>query len=77
MKNCLLWLVLNYFDIPQDYYDLGFWGSFEKHVGMTKQEFYDSYNNFLRSGKPDDEPPAGWARPEGPIVEYADFLGIN
>ena len=36
-------------DIPQDYYDLGFWGSFEKHIGMTNQEFYDAYNKLLRS----------------------------
>ncbi|MQF49140.1 hypothetical protein FIM08_04515 [SAR202 cluster bacterium AC-647-N09_OGT_505m] len=63
-------------DIPQDYYDLGFWGSFEKHVGMTKQEFYDSYNEFLRTGDPDDEPPDGWAPPQNYISEHADFLKI-
>ena len=63
-------------DIPQDYYDLGFWGSFEKHVGMTKQEFYDSYNQFLRTGDPDDEPPEGWAPPANYISEHADFLKI-
>jgi len=63
-------------DIPQDYYDLGFWGAFEKHVGMTKQEFYDEYNAFLRTGGPEDEPPAGWAPPKGPISAYADFLQI-
>ena len=63
-------------DIPQDYYDLGFWGSFEKHVGMNKQEFYDSYNQFLRTGDPDDEPPEGWAPPENYISEHADFLKI-
>ena len=34
-------------------------------------------NCFLRSGRPDDEPPAGWVPPAGPITEYADFLGIN
>ena len=28
-------------DILRDYYELGFCGSFEKHVGMTKQVFYD------------------------------------
>lgn len=63
-------------DIPRDYYDLGFWGAFEKHVGMTKQEFFDDYNEFLRSGDPDDDPPAGWVPPEGPISAYADFLQI-
>jgi hypothetical protein len=63
-------------DIPQDYYDLGFWGSVKKHTGMTKQEFYDSYNEFLRTGDPDDEPPDGWVPPENYISEYADFLKI-
>tara|TARA_B100001123_G_scaffold113092_1_gene131741 strand:+ start:3889 stop:5259 length:1371 start_codon:yes stop_codon:yes gene_type:complete len=63
-------------DIPQDYYDLGFWGALEKHAGMSKQEFYDSYNEFLRAGDPDDEPPYGWAPPENYISEHADFLKI-
>ena len=63
-------------DIPQDYYDLGFWGAFEKHIGMTNEEFYDSYNNFLRSGDPEDDPPEGWMLPKGPISEYADFWEI-
>jgi len=63
-------------DIPQDYYDLGFWGSLEKHAGMSKQEFYDSYNEFLRTGGPDDEPPDGWEPPENYISEHADFLKI-
>ncbi len=63
-------------DIPQDYYDLGFWGAFEKHVGMNKQEFYDNFNAFLRSGNPEDEPPEGWAPPEGDIASYANFLEI-
>ncbi|MCH2619774.1 MAG: hypothetical protein MKZ83_05430, partial [Candidatus Poseidoniia archaeon] len=60
-------------DIPQDYYDLGFWGSFEKHIGMTNKEFYDAYNKFLRSG---NDPPQGWTPPQGPISEYADFWEI-
>jgi hypothetical protein len=63
-------------DIPQDYYDLGFWGAFEKHVGMTNQEFYDAFNKFLRSGDIDDDPPEGWTFPEGPISAYADFWEI-
>ena len=63
-------------DIPQDYYDLGFWGALEKHAGMSKQEFYDSYNEFLRAGDPDDEPPDGWAPPENYISEVAEFLKI-
>ena len=63
-------------DIPQDYYDLGFWGSFEKHIGMEKQEFYDAYNNLITSGDVNDTPPENWAPPAGPISEYADFLKI-
>jgi hypothetical protein len=63
-------------DIPQDYYDLGFWGAFEKHIGMTNEEFYDAYNKLLRSGNADDDPPEGWMPPKGPISEYADFWGI-
>ncbi|MCL0032044.1 hypothetical protein M1N14_01165 [Dehalococcoidia bacterium] len=63
-------------DIPQDYYDLGFWGSFEKHMSMEKQEFYDAYNKLITSGDVNDAPPEGWAFPEGPISEYADFLKI-
>ena len=63
-------------DIPQDYYDLGFWGSFEKHIGMTKLEFYDNFNVFLRAGDPEDEPPPGWQPQIGPFINYADFLLI-
>ena len=63
-------------DIPQDYYDFGFWGSFEKHIGMTNQEFYDAYNMLLTSGDINDDPPDGWTFPEGPISAYADFLEI-
>ena len=63
-------------DIPQDYYDLGFWGAVKKHLGFTEQEFFDEYNAFMRSGDPGDEPPAGWSPPQGPISAYADFLQI-
>ena len=63
-------------DIPQDYYDLGFWGSFEKHIGIDKQDFYEQFNSFLRSGNPEDEPPEGWSPPEGDLASYANFLEI-
>ena len=63
-------------DITQDYYDLGFWGSFEKHMGMTNEEFYDAFNKFLKSGDIDDDPPEGWTLPDGPISAYADFWKI-
>jgi len=63
-------------DIPRDYYELGFWGALKKHTGMNQQEFFDSYNKFLRAGNPDDEPPAGWSPNEEEINKYADFLNI-
>jgi hypothetical protein len=63
-------------DIPQNYYELGWWGAFEKDVGLTKQEFFDEYNQFLRSGNPEDEPPIGWSPPDGPISEYANLCDI-
>ena len=63
-------------DIPRDYYELGFWGALKKYIGMNQQEFFDSYNKFLRAGNPDDEPPAGWSPNEQEINKYADFLNI-
>ena len=58
--------------IPKDAYELGFEGSFIKHVGMTPQEFYDIHNTFMRQGDPNDDPPEGFY-PEGDIKEYIDF----
>ena len=43
---------------------------------MNKQDFFDSYNQFLRTGAPYDEATDGWAPPENYISEYADFLKI-
>ena len=36
-------------DIPADYYELSFWGSIEKHLGLTELEFYVEFNALLRS----------------------------
>ena len=63
-------------DIPQDYYDLGFWGAIKKHLGMTKTEFYDAFNEFMRSGKAGDKPPKGWKPSENEIQLHANFLDI-
>ena len=60
----------------EDMWELGFDGSFEKHVGMTKEEFYDSYNAFMRSGDPDDPPPPGFF-PDRPLAELVDFWSIQ
>ena len=61
-------------DIPQDYYQLGFWGAFEKHVGMSKQEFYDDFNSYMRTGDPEADIPDDWA-PQASDLSY--FLDIQ
>ena len=62
-------------DLPVHYYDLGFWGALEKLTGLTKDQFYSNFNSFVRSGNPEDEPPAGWAPTSEDLAE-ADFLNI-
>ena len=63
-------------DIPQDYYELGFKGSFEKNTGMTLQAFYDCFNGFMHSRDPNESPPVGFF-PTEPINTYADFWRIR
>ena len=63
-------------DIPMSYYDLGFWGALQKYTGLTKQEFYSDFNEFIRSGDAEDDPPAGWAPTEADWIS-ADFLNVN
>jgi hypothetical protein len=43
---------------------------------MTKEEFYDSYNAFMREGDPDDPPPDGFF-PTEPLSELVDFWAIE
>ena len=60
----------------EDMWELDFDGSFEKHVGMTVDEFYDSYNAFMAEGDPDDPPPPGFF-PTEPLSELVDFWAIK
>ena len=62
--------------ILEDSYDLGFEGSFEKHTGLNYQEFYEDFNNFMRSENPNSEPPLGMFI-KGDINDYADFWNIK
>ena len=62
--------------ILEDGYDLGFEGSFVKHTGLTYQEFYEDFNNFMRSENPNSDPPLGMFI-KGDINEYADFWNIK
>ena len=43
---------------------------------MNKQDIFDSYTQFLRTGALYDEPTYGWAPRKNYISEYADFLKI-
>ena len=61
--------------IPRDYHELGFEESFKKHIGMTMEEAYESYNEFMRSEDPDANAPLGFF-PEGPLTDYSDFSMI-
>ena len=63
-------------DIPMNYYDLGFWGALKKYTGLTKEEFYSEFNEFIRAGDAEDDPPAGWAPTEADWTS-ADFLNVN
>ena len=62
----------------EDINALGFDGSFEKHVGMTKEEAYTSYNKFMtiENSSASLQPPEGFF-PEGPITGYVNFLSIK
>ena len=54
-------------------WELGFNGSFEKHVGMTTYQFYESYENFMRMGNSDDPAPEGFF-PNKPLSELVDLF---
>ena len=60
-------------DIPNDYYEIGFWGALEKHLGLSEQEFYDEFNAFMRSGNVGSKPPKGWKPRDQEISKYANF----
>ena len=63
-------------DIPRSYYDLGFDGAFEKYYGKSKEEFYADFNEFMRTGDAEDEPPQGWA-PDSADFNRSKFLEIS
>ena len=68
-------------DIPADYYELGFWGSIEKHLDLTELEFYAEFNALLRSVDANtiDETyaPPGWKIPEESMMEIVRFNDIG
>ena len=68
-------------DIPADYYELGFWGAIEKHLGLTELEFYAEFNALLRSVDAStiskNYAPPGWKIPDADIADVVDFPGIR
>ena len=43
---------------------------------MTLEEFYDSFNNYMRTQDAEAEPPSNMF-PIGPMTEYVDFWNIK
>jgi len=62
-----------YVDIYRDFYELGWEKSFEKHIGMTIDEFYDSWYEFMISDEYLESPPPGFF-PEDKLSSYVDFI---
>ncbi len=80
MASYLMWITspqVVLVDIPEDMWNLGFTGAFEKHAGMTMPQFYDElYEHFmiedLESGPPDNF----FMGPDA-LTEMVDFWSIN
>ena len=63
-------------DIPRDMWSLGFPAAFEKHVGLTIDEFAERYSEFMNSGSPDEPPPDGFYSNQ-PLSELVDFWSLK
>ena len=61
-----------FFGILADSYETSFPESFEKNVGMSLDEFYIDFNNFMREGNIDDPPPPGFF-PTEPLSKLVNF----
>ena len=61
-----------FFGILADSYETSFPESFEKNVGMSLDEFYIDFNNFMREGNVDDPPPPGFF-PTEPLSKLVNF----
>ena len=66
--------------IPESYYEYGFWGAVEIHLGLKEQEFYDEFNTFMRAQDWKTievfYAPEGWNVPDGRIEELVNFSDI-
>ncbi len=57
-------------------WEIGFDVSFQKHVGMSKEQFYDEYNDFMKESDPDTPSPDGFF-PDQTLNELVDFWAID
>ncbi|MDA7622244.1 hypothetical protein N8657_00605 [bacterium] len=64
-------------DIMEDQWMLGFEGSFAKHVGLTLNEFYEEFNNFMKGGSIDDDPPDHFFVGPNPLSDTVNFWDID
>ena len=67
--------------IPEDYYEYGFWGALELNLGLSEQEFYDEFNQIMRSSNWEEIDtwfaPNGWNIPNNSIEDTVDFENIE
>jgi len=62
-----------FINLHEDVYQLGFESSFEKHVGLSLDDFYKNFNQFIMDNT---VPPVGFF-PTKPLNELVDFYSIN
>ena len=80
MASYLMWITspqVVLVDIPEDMWDLGFSGAFEKHVGMTMPKFYDELYEHLMIEDLEAGPPDNFFMGPDALTEMVDFWSIN
>jgi hypothetical protein len=63
--------------ILEDAWRLGWHGSFEKHVGMTMDDFYDEYEDFMKNYDLSEGVPDWIYPPETPFKDTVNFWSIK
>ena len=63
--------------ILEDSWRLGWHGSFEKHVGMTMDDFYDEYEDFMKNYDLSEGVPDWIYPPETPFKDTVNFWSIE
>ena len=63
-------------DLLSDMWELGFDASFQKNVGMSKEQFYNDYNTFMTENGPDTPSPDGFFA-EQALKQLVNFWAID